>query len=412
MFGLSKKKHVESLLPPTNAHVRVIPNSFYGGQNPAVYAPSSKSVSAAPSSMNVPVESKKTVPVMPSPVVSSPVPPQDNNSQEKQQLQTPPLDNRLWLLRHPWAASLIGGMAVLVVGGGISWYYIFRPTQSKTPVTIVQKPQTNQAAKPVPQMPDPTPVTPTASTTATTSPVVVPVPTSTPATTTLPSRVSPLTFPQIFLANSPDADADSLTDSEEEMFGIDSGAWDTDGDGYYDGQEVFNLYNPKGFAPVRIIDSGLVREYVNSNFGYRIYYPVGFEVGEVDREKTDVLFTAVTGDFIEIRAMETAEARSFDDWFAATVNNQRFSDLVPFTNRFQEKGYHRSDDLVAYFPTQNVVYVLVYHPGTMNAIPFRHIMQMMMQSFRPGITSNDIATQPRLPQPSVPATSSSEASQG
>ena len=43
-----------------------------------------------------------------------------------------------------------------------------------------------------------------------------------------------------------DSDNDSLTDFMEEIYGTDKNNPDTDGDGYLDGQEVQNGYNPKG----------------------------------------------------------------------------------------------------------------------------------------------------------------------
>ncbi|MBT6819260.1 MAG: hypothetical protein HOA57_02680, partial [Candidatus Magasanikbacteria bacterium] len=83
-----------------------------------------------------------------------------------------------------------------------------------------------------------------------------------------------LEFPKLILVDTADIDNDALTDLEEELFNTDSGAFDTDGDGYYDGEEVNNLYNPTGLAPMRLVDAGLVQEYVNPTWQYRVYYPV------------------------------------------------------------------------------------------------------------------------------------------
>jgi hypothetical protein len=35
---------------------------------------------------------------------------------------------------------------------------------------------------------------------------------------------------------------------------------------------------------VKIIDSGLITEYTNPIWQYRIYYPAGWQVGEVDKD--------------------------------------------------------------------------------------------------------------------------------
>lgn len=205
-------------------------------------------------------------------------------------------------------------------------------------------------------------------------------------------------FPKITFTNSVDLDSDGLTDLEEEIFGTDSGNSDTDGDGYYDGLEVNNLYNPRGFAPVKLIDSGLVAEYVNPIWQYRLYYPTSWQIGEVDSEYRQVLFSTATGDFIEVLVMQKQTEETFDDWFANKAVGQRITDLQDFKNRFQEIGKKRQDNLVNYFIKDNNIYIIIYHPVNENGfIPFRQIIQMMTQSFRPTKTHISIPEQTILP---------------
>mgnify|MGYP001598322476 FL=1 len=205
-------------------------------------------------------------------------------------------------------------------------------------------------------------------------------------------------FPNVQLLDSADLDSDSLTDVEEETFGIDPSKWDTDGDGYYDGQEAFNLYNPQGIAPMKIIDSGLVKEYINPTWQYRLYYPAQWALGTVEAEANHVLFSALSGDFVEVVAEKMNASETFADWFARKAVGQQFSDLQEFTNRFQENGWKRSDDLAAYFVREDNVFVLIYHPGNLDTIPYRHIMKMIMQSFRPAKTVVTIPEQLSVPE--------------
>lgn len=205
-------------------------------------------------------------------------------------------------------------------------------------------------------------------------------------------------FPPLILIDTADMDSDSLTDAEEELFGTDSGVWDTDTDGYYDGQEVVNLYNPKGFAPIRIIDSGLVKEYVNPDWQYRIYYPAGWEEARVGENSDQVIFSDASGDFVEARVFKKQANESFQDWFARTVEQQSFTDLIQMSNRFHIDGWKRKDNLAAYFESSSLVYVLIYHPSVEDAIAFRHVMVMMRESFRPEKTAVDIPNQPIVPQ--------------
>ncbi|MBU2509676.1 fibronectin type III domain-containing protein, partial [Patescibacteria group bacterium] len=56
-----------------------------------------------------------------------------------------------------------------------------------------------------------------------------------------------------------DTDSDGLSDLEEVLYGTNSKSPDTDADGFLDGNEVFHLYNPAGTAPVKLLDSALVK---------------------------------------------------------------------------------------------------------------------------------------------------------
>jgi len=204
-------------------------------------------------------------------------------------------------------------------------------------------------------------------------------------------------FPRIISSDSADVDNDSLTDIEEETFATDSGSWDTDNDGYYDGQEVVNLYNPKGFAPVRLIDSGLIQEYVNPNWQYRIYYPITWERGVVDEQARQVLFSSITGDFVEVLVYNLKLDEDFINWFTRKAEGQQYTDIIKFKNRFAEEGYKRRDGLVAYFVTDKNVYVIVYHPGVTGFVSFRQTVEMMINSFRPSKTIFEIPDQVVLP---------------
>lgn len=375
MFGF-KKKINKPEAQKISARIIVIPESFYGAKDPVVHYKQAKEIGV-------------------------------NVSPEKKWHPRFAWRERLSFefLRKNWIKYAGMGFLFLVAIGLISWYYL---NQAGFFAPAVVAPSTEKISASSESIAEEANTNQTTSTAlsedniATTTPEII-VPTTTPA---LQERT--LEFPQIFLTNSADVDNDSLTDMEEEIFGVDSGAWDTDGDGYYDGQEVFNLYNPKGIAPMKIVDSGLVQEYVNPNWQYRVYFPVSWQVGTVDTEANQALFSALTGDFVEIDVFTKEENETFTDWFARKAVGQKYSDLQVFTNRFKEDGYKRADDLVAYFTADKRVYVLSYHPGATGFIPYRHVMQMMAQSFRPNKTSVDIPPQTVLPPP--PAFDTSTAS--
>ncbi len=356
MFWKKSKKDESQKKEELSARLTVIPDIFYGGADPLIYHEQEP----------IKMEQKK-----------------------KDEIKRPSISRGSNFSKKN--LIIISSIVFLLAASGFSWYYI---KQSSPAGKISQKDnlQIEEQRAPAPEVPVVTP--PVESTT---TPEMIPLEETAPiATSTLEA---PLVFPRILLRDSSDIDVDALTDLEEELFNTDSGIWDTDKDGYYDGQEVFNLYNPTGFAPVRLVDSGLVREYVNPVWQYRDYYPISWVEGEVDSNSEHVLFSSITGDFIEIRAIRKETGDTFEAWFAKKISGQRFADLLKFKNRFGMEGMKRKDDLAAYFATDAMVYVMIYQPANdAQDIPFRHVMQVMYQSFRSSGLSAIIPEQTILPQ--------------
>lgn len=360
MFGKKDSAAISSgAAPAIAAKITVIPEIFYGGHDPILY--SSGTTARADKAS---VASKKTVPTAPG---------------TSQAQLTQPITRKRGLGKKWW---IIGGAVFLVGVGGIVWFYL-RPTGST--VTLPPAPEPAVVTPPPPQT-EVLPVT----TTVDELPVIPPTPAS--------LQPVPLTFPPALFTDSADLDADSLTDSEEEVFGTDSGTWDTDSDGYFDGQEVSNLYNPLGVAPKRLIDSGVVREYSHPTEKYRVYYPNAWEMGRVDPEERQVVFSAVTGDFVEVRIIDKLPEQSFADWFGVQAAGEQFTDLVQSNNPFGEQVWRRKDDLVAYVPGETTVVVLLYHQeSSAPLVSFRHIMRMMVDSFRRQGTEEVLPEQTPVP---------------
>ncbi len=334
--------------------IDVIPPPFYGGNDPEIYHP--------------PAKEEKKIQSQSSQLVTQKVP--LVQPQAKQQKKS-----------HKKTWFIFGGVFLLSLGL-ITWYYVRQISPKATPEPEPTLPKIVTDATSTPDQ------RPTASTSS--------LPQVVEPTSTL-TRADTIDFPQVLLAAAPDIDSDQLTDIEEEMFSTDSGIWDTDKDGYFDGQEVVNLYNPKGFAPQRIVDSGLVREYVHPSIGYRLYYPGQWSIGAVDPAGRQVLMSAITGDYIQIRMFERKAGETFPQWFARVIEGEQFTDVVSFSNRFQVTAQKRRDGLVGYFVTDDAIYTISYHPAESGALLYPHIMEMVLQSFRPTKTTVEIPAQVLLP---------------
>ena len=197
------------------------------------------------------------------------------------------------------------------------------------------------------------------------------------------SNGNPIKFPSRLLGSSKDSDSDGLTDAEEELFGTDVEVADSDNDTYSDSHELFYLYNPAGFKPMKLIDTQKVLDYTHPIFAYQIYYPTTWLVAPVDKTNNQILFSAPNGEFIEVRVEELSQGQKFSDWFALNAPMERYADLEKFTSRFNEVGARRNDGLVYYFQDkQGRVVVMIYHALENEPISYKKIMEMMARSFR------------------------------
>ncbi|MBP6859303.1 MAG: hypothetical protein KBC69_01610 [Candidatus Magasanikbacteria bacterium] len=255
----------------------------------------------------------------------------------------------------------------LIIGASASAYYYWQ-ARSQQKVSL----------PPAPQIEVPSSTTPV--TVQTTTPDL-PINTSTDAKPQVATD-APIDFPSNLLGDSPDLDRDGITDVAEDLFGTDPSKPDTDEDSYDDGHEVFYLYNPGGKEPMRLVESGSVKEYENGTFGYKVFYPNNWAVGSVDESSRQVLFSTITGENIEIRTFDLSAGQNFNDWFNEWAPNEKYQNIKDFQTKFFEPGKSRADNLVYYFVDANHVYVLIYHTTDSNVVNYRSVLVMMARSFR------------------------------
>ncbi len=273
-------------------------------------------------------------------------------------------------------AILLIAVGIFVIAiAGISYYYIHQAAE-------LRQAALKNASSVSPQ----TSLTPSA-------PAPVSAPTSTPsgapasssATSSVPA-LQPLTgiiFPAKTYRSSVDSDGDGLTDVEETtIYGTDPHKPDTDGDGYVDGLEVMNLYNPLGFKPVRLFDSGRVKVYMNPSFGYSIYYPAVWTAQSLDASNEDVIFSSGGGDFVEVLRVDNPQKLPLVDWYRSQSPGTLASDLKPFMTKDKVEGILSPDGLTAYLPFGTTLYAITYNIGLKDVVDYVTTFKMMVTSFR------------------------------
>lgn len=373
MFG--KKEEIntkndsmdKSVMAGQTISVQTIPADFYGGVNPVVKFKKVEKEVLLESKPKLTASEKKALDKSMAAGKGSPLHPAN-------------------ILTNKKYAIILGSSLFVLILAGVSVYYYLQLRQPKTFL----------------------PPQPEISTTipAEQTPVVVEnIPEEPVATSTAPQTLAeaPIEFPFSLLGDSPDLDKDNLTDIAEELFGTDPSKPDTDEDTYNDGHEVFYLYNPAGKEPLKLADSGYVKEYINPVFGYKVFYPQTWVMGNVDESYRDVLFSTITGENIEIRVFDRLPNQEFADWFAQGAPNEQYQNLKDFQTKFGESGKSRADNLVYYFMDDNHVYVVVYHTTDSNVVNYRSVMVMLARSFRtPGFVPSEVVLTPSAEGNSFP----------
>lgn len=380
-----KAGNQESQQPEVQASIEAMPQAFYGGSDPVIYHSEGKlkhEPVSGPSKKERQLIAKKEEEkqttrrgTMPAPASAKP------SIAPRQQFQQPanPQEFRQPHESKSWLWLLIIGMLLLVGIAGGGWYWLqqggTKEAEPKEAPFIEPPPLVEEPVEPRVVVPPP---------------VVEPEP-------LLVFDQDTLLIPALLPINSADVDQDGLTDAEEEFFSSDPGNRDSDQDGYLDGLEVRNLYSPQGFAPIKIIDSGFVREYTNPRWNYRLYYPVAWELDAVDAQQRQVLISTITADYVDVQVFDKRPGETITTWFARVVRGMRFQELREEQTRFKQTVLVRPDFGVAFFDSPGRVYALVYRPGTGNAISYPHIAEMIIQSFRPTSDVVELPEQAVLP---------------
>ncbi len=182
------------------------------------------------------------------------------------------------------------------------------------------------------------------------------------------------------VTDSDDSDNDKLTDTEEEIYNTQENLPDTDNDGYTDGTEVEGGYNPRGSG--KLVGSDWVEVYQNDSYNYSIVYPDAFLAQPTSQEtKKEVLFTATTGEFIQLNVEENPSLLSISAWFMARHPNNDISSLETISVNGLS-GVLGPNKLSAFLGSGDKVYVISYNYGNKTEINFRTTYKMMYKSFQ------------------------------
>lgn len=340
----------ENINKSQEAEVFTIPEEFYGAQR-------------RPATPHFVAGSVKTVSQVPAASVATAT-------------HRAPKKTGLNLSSPKFVITAIAVFLVLVVGG-FSLYYIRQAQVARQKLIEAQK----QKEQP---LPTPEPVQPAAP--------EVPPPTEQSVTPTstepvAPQPISYAVFPFKNYTKAEDADNDGLTSAEEALYSATIDKPDTDEDGFFDGLEVENLYNPLGFKPVRLLDSEKVKSYVNPTYNYSILYPSLWVAQALDANNEQVIFSSDTGEFIEVIVEDNPLKLSVADWYLGQSPGVSADELKAVTTKNNLTGILSPDGLAAYFPFEDRIFVIYYNIGLKTEVNFLTTFKMMLNSFQANVVS-------------------------
>lgn len=174
-----------------------------------------------------------------------------------------------------------------------------------------------------------------------------------------------------------DSDSDGLSDIEEPLYGTDRQAPDADQDKFLDGNEVFHLYNPAAQAPVRLIDSGLVKPF-RSDVGWSLYVPQAWQA-TLDGSGGGTAATG-RGEQFFITLDDNASALPLVDWYVAKYPGTTVSSLRPITTKGGLEGVFAPDRMTAYFAWDGKIFSLRYDIDGQTYVNYRTTYEMMLNS--------------------------------
>ncbi len=226
----------------------------------------------------------------------------------------------------------------------------------------------------------------------------LPPPASTPVASTPPVQPTPPPTPPAPVAGAAlrpgtDSDSDGLTDVEETvLYNTDPHLPSTNGSGYLDGNDVFNLYDPKVAPPpgCRVDCPNTLRAYgvtkpFSTSFSsaaplpYVIDYPTIWTPTAVASDPLGVSFAATTGETVTVDVAPKADpAQSLADWYAA----QKLTGGRPFTTKGGLSAIASDDQLTVYVDAKADVLTLHYDAGIKGTIDYLTTFKMMQNSLK------------------------------
>ncbi|NQV11723.1 hypothetical protein HQ524_00005, partial [Candidatus Uhrbacteria bacterium] len=182
-----------------------------------------------------------------------------------------------------------------------------------------------------------------------------------------------------------DTDSDGLTDIEELLYGTQPNKPDTDQDGFLDGNEVFHLFHPDGFAPETLLDTGAVAQMHPEGMAFMINVITKWQ-HTVSTEDMTLTTTAATGESFTVEQYAVPASQSLQQFYTEKVVLGDRQNLEPFRTKQGYTGIWTQDHQTAYVRfSDDVVLEFKYVLGGATRTQYRQTFEMFINSLTNGL---------------------------
>ena len=178
----------------------------------------------------------------------------------------------------------------------------------------------------------------------------------------------------IVIIETTDTDNDGLSQEEEVLYSTYADIKDSDRDGFDDGTEIVNLYNP--LVPGQSLrTSGLVSQYNNSIYKYSILRPNAWVSSAVGTDTSEINFLSdsETGEFVVVKVEDNTAGQTLN-----TLKQAFFNGENPDNYSLDGQSALRTDKKVL-MVTDEYIYMIIYE--TSGSSHFATTFEMMLNSF-------------------------------
>lgn len=176
-----------------------------------------------------------------------------------------------------------------------------------------------------------------------------------------------------------DSDSDGLTDLEEQLYNTDPHNPDTDADGFLDGNEVFNLYNPNGRAPSTLLDSKAVKV-ISASIGWTMQMPTPWTLNLTTADGSQAQIVTGHGESFDIAVVDNPTHQDVLAWYLAQHPDIQASQVLQFRSKRGYQGIISADLLTTYIPWGSQIFSFTYNLDDQPFINFRTTYSMMLNS--------------------------------